>query len=154
MSDAVAAGPLLFLVAIGSASAAASPQSALVVRVTNVRNSRGEVHVDVCPQTAFLKDDCPYAGAAPAHVGVTQVLVRGVPPGRYAVQTFHDENSNHKVDRALFGIPREGVGFSRDAPIRLGPPRWADAVFAYDGGEQTIEVTTRYFMGSSGPARR
>ena len=40
--------------------------------------------------------------------------------GRYAVQAFLDENGNGEVDRALFGIPKEGVGFSNDAKIRLG----------------------------------
>ena len=68
-------------------------------------------------------------------------------PGRYAAQVFYDENGNHKVDRALFGIPKEGVGFSRDARIKLGPPKWADAVFDYAGGEQIIRLKLRYFIG-------
>jgi uncharacterized protein (DUF2141 family) len=131
----------------------AGAPSELVVRVTNVRNGHGLVHVDVCPQNAFLKEDCPYAADVAARSGTTEVVVRGVPPGRYAVQAYHDENANHRVDRGLFGIPREGIGFSNDAPISFGPPTWARAEFEYRGGVQQINVTMRYFTGASGPGK-
>ncbi len=126
----------------------------LTVRITNVRNAKGEVHAEACPKAQFLKDDCPYAGSAPARTGVTVVVLHGVPAGQYAVQTFHDENGNHKVDRNILGMPKEGVGFSNDAPIRMSPPKWADAVFAFNGAEQTIQLKTRYFLGPSGPGQR
>ncbi|MEO5866347.1 MAG: DUF2141 domain-containing protein [Sphingomonas sp.] len=133
---------------------AAPVSGILTVRVTNVRNAKGVVHVDICPEANFLKETCPYSASAPAHPGMTLVLARGIPAGRYAAQVFHDENLNHKVDRALFGIPKEGVGFSNDAPIHLSPPKWTDAVFAYNGGDQTIQLKTRYFLGPSGPQVR
>lgn len=132
-------------------SAAAPATGTLVVDVGNVRNASGRVHVDVCPEALFLKDNCPYAGEAPARPGVTSVVVRGVPAGRYAVQAFHDENANGRVDRALFGIPREGIGFSRDARVVFAPPKWRDAVFDFDGRAGRIALTTRYFLGRSGP---
>jgi uncharacterized protein (DUF2141 family) len=139
------------LIATTGIGAAPSPTGTLIVRVTNIRNARGEVHIDICPEAFFLKDNCPYSASAPARAGVTVVVAHNLPAGRYAVQTFHDENLNHKVDRALFGIPKEGVGFSNDAPIRMSPPKWADAVFAFNGGEQAIQLKTRYFLGASGP---
>ena len=148
----LATGLLLSFLALGSARS--EPQSELTIRVTNIRNARGEVHAEVCPQASFLREDCRYAASAPAQAGVVLITLRGVPAGHYAAQAFHDENGNHRVDRALFGIPREGVAFSNDAPIRFGPPKWADAVFVFDGGEQTIQVKTRYFTGASGPPAR
>jgi len=134
--------------------AAASPGGRLTVRVTNVRNAKGVVHLDVCPKAQFLTDDCPWSGDAPAQPGETVVVVRDLPPGDYAVQAFHDENGNKKVDRALFGaIPKEGIGFSRDAPIHLSPPKWDDAVFAFEGAK-TITLKMRYMLGASGPRER
>lgn len=137
--------------------AAAGPASGgtLTIHVDNVRNARGNVHMDVCPRDRFLKDDCPWSGDAPARPGQTIVVVHGLPPGDYAVQGFHDENRNHKVDRALFGaIPKEGIAFSRDAPIHLSPPKWDDAVFHYDGRAAAITLKMRYMLGASGPADR
>ena len=138
---------------LGCATTGAAQSGSLTFQVTNVRNSRGHVHIDICPEGRFLKDDCPYSGEAPAHGGTTIVTVTGVPPGRYAAQAFHDENDNHKVDRVLFGVPREGVGFSNDARIGLGPPKFADAAFINDGTGQSLTLRIRYFLGPSGPPR-
>jgi uncharacterized protein (DUF2141 family) len=147
---------MLTVAALSLIGAAAAPTGTgvLQVQISNVRNAKGRVQVAVCPQAQFLKDNCPYSGNAPARSGVTTVIVRGIPAGRYAVQIFHDENSNGEVDRALFGVPKEGVGFSNDARIGLGPPKWADAVFAFDGNSKTIQLKMRYFLGPSGPQTR
>ncbi len=51
----------------------------------------------------------------------------GIPPGRYAIQAYHDEDGNGRVRRGLFGIPAEVIGFSRHAPVRLGAHRFEDA---------------------------
>lgn len=126
----------------------------LTVDVGNVRLAKGVVHIDVCPEAKFLKDDCPWSGNARAKLGDTRVTVANLPAGRYAVQAFLDENGNGKVDRALFGIPKEGVGFSNDAKIRLGPPKFAEAAFAFDGNARTIRFNLRYFMGAQGPSAR
>ncbi len=139
---------------IAAPIAQSAPGGTLTIRMSNVRNAKGEVLVAACPRAQFLKETCPYNGSAPARVGETVVVLRGLPPGQYAVQTFHDENSNKKVDRNFIGLPKEGVGFSNDAPIRMGPPKWRDAVFAFNGSEQTIQLKTRYFLGPSGPDKR
>lgn len=121
------------------------PAGTIAVDVVGVRSAEGRVHVDICPETLFLKD-CPYSGDAPARLGTTTVLVQGVPPGRYAAQGFHDRNGNGKVDRALFGIPTEGVGFSNDAKIRMAPPGFAEAAFAHGASPQRIQFHLRYFF--------
>ena len=134
--------------------AAAPGTGTLVVEVGNVRSAAGNIHVDVCPQSRFLKEDCPFTTEAPAHLGTTRLLIRGLPAGRYAVQVTHDENNNHKVDRNILGIPTEGIGFSRDARIRLGPPKWDDAQVLFDGHAGTVSFPLHYFLGRSGPPSR
>ena len=126
----------------------------LTVDVGNVRIAKGVVHIDVCPEAKFLKDDCPWSGNSRAKLGETRVTVANLPAGRYAVQAFLDENGNGEVDRGWFGIPKEGVGFSNDAKIRLSPPKFAEAVFAFDGSARTIRLNLRYFTGAKGPSAR
>ena len=142
--------PALFLLP----AAVAPPQGILMIDVGNVRVAKGVVHVDVCPEAQFLKDNCPWSGNARARLGDTRVTVTSLPAGRYAVQAFLDENGNGEVDRALFGVPKEGVGFSNDAKIRLGPPKFAEAAFAFDGNARTIRLNLRYFLGAQGPSAR
>jgi len=133
---------------------AAASLGTLTVEVGNVRNDRGTVHIDVCDETHFLKSDCHYWGEAPAHPGTVTVTVPGLPAGRWGIQAYHDENRNRDVDRNFLGIPKEGIGFSRDARIRLSPPKWEDAVFGFDGRSGTTALKLRYFMGPSGPPSR
>ena len=136
------------LLALALAEAATG---SVTVNIGNVRSSRGTVMIDICPQNKFLDDTCAYHGEAPARAGTTVVTVQGVPAGEYAIQAFHDENSNGEVDRAMLGIPREGVGFSRDARIGLGPPKWRDAYFVHQGRAEVLRFRLRYFMDNKGP---
>ncbi len=143
---------MMMAAALLLADAIAGPgASSITIQVHNVRNNHGRVRVAVCPRARFLANECPWQADAAAIAGTTTVTVLGVPPGEYAVQAFHDENDNNDIDRGIFGIPREGVGFSRDARILFGPPSWRDAVFIHDTS-QTIGFSLRYFIGPGNPA--
>lgn len=115
------------------------------VAVTNVTSTKGRVHVDICTEKVFLTSDCIYFTTVPAVIGTTVVIIRDVPPGRYASQVFHDRNSNGHVDRT-FGIPTEPVGFSNDAPVRMGPPSFSDAAFEHGSVPQRITLRLRSFL--------
>lgn len=126
---------------------AAEPGGAPIeVAVSGVREAKGNIHVDICTEKQFLTSDCPWIGTAPAQIGTTIVTVRDVPPGRYAAQAFDDRNANGKVDRGLFGIPKEAVGFSRDAPTPMRAPHFEDAEFEHGGSPQRISFTLRHFF--------
>ena len=71
---------------------------------------------------------------------------RGVAPGRYAIALLHDENSNGKADRALGMMPKEGFGFSRDAKVRMGPPRFEEAVFEVADTPKAMAIKMRYML--------
>jgi uncharacterized protein (DUF2141 family) len=73
-------------------------------------------------------------------------VFENVPGGRYAVSVVHDENGNQKMDLGLFPLPHvlEGGGVSNDVRPKLGPPRFADAVFEFRPPEQSITITLRY----------
>ena len=136
-----ASAALLLLVA-GAASGEAVAAE-VTVQVSGLRNASGTIYAAVCTEAEFLNPTCSYFGRAPASAGA--VTVSGVPPGTYAVQVVHDENDNQTLDRPGF-LPSEGMGFSRDAPMRMGPPRWPDASFALAEPGATVPLTMRYFQ--------
>lgn len=113
------------------------------VAVGNVTSTQGRIHVDICSQALFLTGNCTYSAEAPAKLGTTIVVVPDVPPGRYASQVFHDRNGNGKIARGLFGIPKEPVGFSNDAPTHMAPPKWDVAVFTHGTTAQHIVLNLR-----------
>ena len=136
---AIAAGFLPLLLA------AADPAE-LTLEVRGLRNTRGLVHVcltrdphhfpDCQNDRQSLRRSVPAAQAG-------RIILSG-PSGDYALAVVHDENGNGRLDTSV-GIPREGFGFSRNAPARFGPPRFADARFTLQG-HQTMAVTMRYIF--------
>jgi uncharacterized protein (DUF2141 family) len=131
---------LLILAALAPSPAHAAT---LDVTVAGVRNDKGIVLVAVCPEAQFLRDTCAYRGRVPARLG--EVVVRvDVPPGIYAVQAYHSEDGSGRLRRSFLGVPRGGIGFSRDAKFHYGPPSFADAAVRVgpDGGH--VRLTLRY----------
>ncbi|MGA7857196.1 MAG: DUF2141 domain-containing protein, partial [Terracidiphilus sp.] len=51
-----------------------------------------------------------------------------LPPGDYGVVAIHDENRNHKLDRNIFGWPKEGFGFANNPHVALSAPPFKEAV--------------------------
>jgi len=137
---------LIGFVLAAAAPVETPPNGTIEVAVAGVRNASGQVKVDVCTQATFLKN-CPWTGLAPAHDGTVIVEVHGVPPGHYAIQAFHDANNNGECDQGLFGIPREGVGFSNDAFTGLSRPKFEKAAFDFSGGRLRLAVKLRHMLG-------
>lgn len=65
-------------------------------------------------------------------------------PGEYAVAVCHDENNNSDCDANFLGIPKEGVGVSRDAKGRMGPPKFKDAKLDIKEGNTSVNITLSY----------
>lgn len=68
-----------------------------------------------------------------------------LPPGEYSLLLVHDENGNGRMDK-MMGMPREGFGFSRNAPLRMGPPRYEDVHFKVTPGHNEQAVKVRYML--------
>lgn len=134
-----------------SSSAAEVQGSPVIIEVNGVPSSTGTVRADICTNGTFLKGDCPYSGFAPAVEGETTVTIDNVPPGVYAVQLFHDRKNTGRLARGAFGVPKESIGFSNDAPLGLHGPKFSRAAFTHGEDPQTITVTLRLF--GPGPRR-
>lgn len=119
------------------------------VEITGLRSADGVVMVCMTPHPKRFPecrgDALAHAVTLPARATVN-VDFGGVAPGRYAIAVLHDENGNGKVDRALGLMPKEGFGFSRDAPVRMGPPSFKQAAFTVgpDDVQQTLRM--RYML--------
>lgn len=131
-------------------SATTGKAAKVVVTVTNLRNADGVV---LACMTASEKNFPKCRGVAgtkssrvEAHEGRLTLTFEDVPPGNYAIALLHDENANGKADRALGMMPREGFGFSRDAPVRMGPPAFQDAEFGIGTQDRSMTIRMRYML--------
>jgi len=136
------------LAALAALPGAVAPGGEVSATVSGLRSTRGTI---VACLTA-RPDAFPDCDRDPQAVALTVAASEGatldfgrVAPGRYAISLFHDENGNHRLDKRLM-IPREGYGFSRNAPVRFGPPRFAEAAFAVDAAPARQAIRLRYIF--------
>src|SRR5689334_10287819 len=123
------------------------PAEGIHVQITGLRNDKGQVHCALFSSAAdFPKKDDKAIARTKSEIagGEASCDFANVPPGRYAVSVFHDENSNGKLDTNFVGMPREGVGASNNPKPRMGPPRFDAAAFQYPGGRLEIRITVHY----------
>ena len=126
----------------------ALPLGEVSATVTGLRSEKGQVLACLTAQPKAFPN-CKHDPDArtlilPARENLT--LDFGiVPGGRYAIALVHDENANGKLDKSLV-FPREGFGFSQNAPVRMGPPSFAKAAFAVDTSGEHQSIRMRYMF--------
>jgi uncharacterized protein (DUF2141 family) len=79
-----------------------------------------------------------------AAAGVQSVVFADLPPRRYAIIVFHDENDNGRLDENAWGVPTEGYGFSNNAQGFLGAPSFAAAEITLGEKNQSIAISLIY----------
>lgn len=57
------------------------------------------------------------------------VVIPDLPPGKYAVAAYIDNNRNGKQDKNFLGVPKESYGFSNNVRGTFGPPKFSEAAF-------------------------
>ncbi|MEL6531218.1 MAG: DUF2141 domain-containing protein [Pseudomonadota bacterium] len=128
-----------------------APASAgtITITVTDIRNSEGVVRACITSlESAFPRcNRDPNAQRSVVDAsGTVTFRFPNVAPGEYAIALLHDENEDGKANRVLGMAPKEGYGFSRDAPVRMAPPDWDDAVFTVGSAAQNLTIKMRYFL--------
>lgn len=144
------AGGLVLAGFAGSLALAAPAQAGeVVITVTDLRSTKGVVRAcmttraDIFPKC--IKDPGAHRTVVPAGERI-EIRFTGVKPGSYGIALLHDENNNGKADRAMGMMPKEGYGFSRDAPVNMAPPKFKDAVLQIGEGTQRLTIKMRYFL--------
>jgi uncharacterized protein (DUF2141 family) len=132
--------------------AAASTGCTLRIHVDGFRNSKGNLGTVLFTGPEGWPEGADKAfrqGPAPIDP-VTRTAVAewtGLPPGDYGVAAIHDENSNHKLDRNLIGIPKEGFGFANNPHVGLAAPGFREALVRVScNGSQAVTDTTIHLI--------
>ncbi len=126
----------------------ATADAVLNIRVTNVRSESGHVLLLVFNDASGFPNvsgKAVHRVRIRAQKGRVSHSVPGLPPGRYAITVVHDENDNKKLDKNLFGIPKEGWGTSRNPRPRTRAPRWSESSFALEASaNKAVAISLLY----------
>ena len=139
--------PLIAALALLLTGAAARATD-LELQVQGLRNTSGTIHLCLTRSAAHFPDCTGEAGMISRTVRAAEassILIRGVPPGDYAVSLIHDENGDGQLNKFL-GIPREGFGFSRNPRLRMGPPGFEECRFAVTGALVRETIRVKYLL--------
>jgi uncharacterized protein (DUF2141 family) len=118
------------------------------VSFTGLRSHKGMLRACLTRKPKFFphcdKDPEAYKASVAAN-DHAMMKFPAVTTGAYALTVLHDENSNFRADMML-GIPREGVGFSRNPVLRMGPPSFEKARFSVPATTVEEGVKLKYFL--------
>lgn len=121
-----------------------STRSTVLVRLSGFKHDNGAAMIALTDAKGFLADTGAIrAEAVSIRNGQAECIFRNVPHGNYAIQAYHDENGNQRLDSNVLGIPSEPYGFSRGARGTFGPPKYRDAEFSVAAAEMTIDITVQ-----------
>ena len=122
------------------------------VEVGALHSSKGHV---LC--TLFESDDA-YKQLRPTMrvvvdsiLPVTTCIFHEVAPRAYMISAVHDENDNGKLDKGLFGMPKEGYGVSNNRTYALKGPDFTESVVQLGEGLTSISIRLRYPSAGSTP---
>ncbi|TFI58607.1 DUF2141 domain-containing protein [Sphingomonas parva] len=122
-------------------------QVRLLVTVEGVRAAEGLIAVTLYaddPKRFLAKRGALYVGRVPARQGRTRVCIHLPSTGIYGLAVYHDADGDRGFDRNALGLPKEGYGFSNNAPTVFGLPRFGAVRFSVPHSGFETRVTLRY----------
>ena len=109
----------------------------LDIEITNLKSNKGMISVLISDEN---KNEIASATFIKAKGLKAEVSFDSIYSGRYAIQFYHDENQNGKLDLNLIGIPKESYGSSNDVKPVLGPPKFEKMLFNLTENKKVIMV--------------
>ena len=111
------------------------------ILVSNIEEKRGTIHYGVYNNPELFPDESGKILGGFEEVSKVikdGLLIDDLEESNYAIAIFHDKNSNDKFD-TFFSIPKEKFGFSNNARVFLGPPKFEDASI-FVGQNSIVEI--------------
>jgi uncharacterized protein (DUF2141 family) len=100
-------------------------QCSLEIEISGVKSDKGKIMLQLLGEKQNVLQQM--MGAIQNKKCLFSIM--NLPPGKYAVRYFHDENLNDVMDTNLLGIPTEGYGFSNNATGKFGAPSFEKWLF-------------------------
>ena len=108
----------------------------LEMEINNLQSNNGPLYIRILDEN----ENPVIVGTSPVINYSARISFDSISPGKYAIQFFHDENENQKMDFSLIGIPKEKFGSSNDVKPLLGPPKFEKMLFNLNENKKVIMI--------------
>ena len=108
----------------------------LEMEINNLESNKGPIYIRILDEN----ENPVIVGTSPVINYSSEISFDSIFPGKYAIQFFHDENENQKMDFNLIGIPKEKFGSSNDVKPILGPPKFEKMLINLNENKKIIII--------------
>ena len=108
----------------------------LEMEINNLQSNNGPLYIRILDEN----ENPVIVGTSSVINYSARISFDSIYPGKYAIQFFHDENENQKMDFSLIGIPKEKFGSSNDVKPLLGPPKFKKMLFNLNDNKKVIMI--------------
>jgi len=108
----------------------------LEMEINNLQSNKGPLYIRILDEN----ENPVIVGTSSVVNYSSKISFDSISPGKYAIQFFHDENENQKMDFSLIGIPKEKFGSSNNVKPVLGPPKFKKMLFNLTENKKVIMV--------------
>jgi uncharacterized protein (DUF2141 family) len=118
----------------------------VVINVQQIQSDKGgEISAGIFKKENFPKVGKQMIGTERPVTGSSmQIVFEKVLAGEYGLVAFQDIDKNKDLKTNFVGFPKEPIGFSNDAKIKLGPPDFEDAKVKVEAGKTlTLTITLK-----------
>jgi uncharacterized protein (DUF2141 family) len=106
----------------------------LEMEINNLQSNNGPLYIRILDEN----ENPVIVGTSTVINYSARISFDSISPGKYAIQFFHDENENQKMDFSLIGIPKEKFGSSNNVKPILGPPKFEKMLFNLTENKKVI----------------
>ena len=108
----------------------------LEMEINNLQSNNGPLYIRILDEN----ENPVIVGTSPVINYSARISFDSISPGKYAIQFFHDENENQKMDFNLIGIPKEKFGSSNNVKPVLGPPKFEKMLINLNQNKKIIII--------------
>ena len=108
----------------------------LEIQINNLESNKGPIYIRILDEN----QNPVIVGTSTVINYSAEISFDSISPGKYAIQFFHDENENQKMDFNLIGIPKEKFGSSNNVKPVLGPPKFEKMLINLNDSEKIIII--------------
>jgi uncharacterized protein (DUF2141 family) len=114
----------------------------LQLTFTGLEAGKGSLNVALFPSEGSFPDlnEDTYTARFPVTAARMTYRFQDLPYGQYALAVYQDLNNNGKLDRNMWGVPKEPYAFSSDARAKWSAPTFAEAAFLIDRPELQLQL--------------
>jgi uncharacterized protein (DUF2141 family) len=102
---------ILLIFLLYSTSIFAEPLN-VTIEITEVLPNQGKIIMAIFNSKNGYKKNIPYKELKVESTSDTLFVNETLPSGEYVISMFQDKNGNGKLDKYLFGIPKEPIGIT------------------------------------------